>query len=114
MNNNVNPPNQEAHKYMQPHVAHNAKQLQFIRSCFAAIAGSAAGILGLTNWSGFFFYGISWSLLATLLVAINCHRSPALYFMNGWRALVIDGALGSLMSYILFHTFLYGLVHLYQ
>lgn len=114
MNPNVNPPNQDAHRFYQPHVAHNMKQLQFIRSCFAAIAGSAAGILGLTNWSGFLFYALSWTILATMLILIKSHSQPSKYFMNGWRELVVDGALGGLLSYILFHTFLYGLVHLYQ
>lgn len=111
---NVNPPNQDAHKFFQPHIAHNVKQLQFIRSCFAAIAGSAAGILGLTNWNGFLFYAVSWSVLASMLVLIKCHHKPAAYFIHGWRELIVDGALNGLLSYILFHTLLYGLVHLYQ
>lgn len=112
--NAPNQPNQNAHKYFQPHMAQNAKQLQFIRSCFAAIAGSAAGILGLTNWNGFLFYALSWTILASLLLLIKCQSQPGLYFINGWRELVVDGALNGLLSYILFHTFLYGLVHLYQ
>lgn len=112
--NAPNQPNQNAHKYFQPHMAHNAKQLQFIRSCFAAIAGSAAGILGLTNWNGFLFYALSWTILASLLLLIKCSSQPGLYFINGWREVVVDGALNGLLSYILFHTLLYGLVHLYQ
>ncbi|KAI8145558.1 hypothetical protein BJV82DRAFT_479831, partial [Fennellomyces sp. T-0311] len=92
---------------------HNNKQLQFIRSCFAAIAGSAAGILGLTNWSGFLFYALSWSTLAVLLVVFKCRHQPGTYFIHGVRELVVDGAVNGMLSYILFHTFLFGLVHLY-
>ncbi|KAI9313926.1 Rab5-interacting protein-domain-containing protein [Dichotomocladium elegans] len=116
MNANANnqQPNENAYKFHQPYIMHNAKQLQFIRSCFAAIAGSAAGILGLTNWTGFLFYALCWTVLAALLVVIKCKSQPGLYFVNGWRELVVDGAMNGLLSYILFHTFLYGLVHLYQ
>ena len=115
MNNpSANQPNQNAHKYFQPHVVHNNKQLQFIRSCFAAIAGSAAGILGLTNWSGFLFYALSWLTLTVLLVVFKCYHQPGNYFMHGIRELVVDGAINGLLSYTLFHTLLFGLVHLYQ
>ncbi|KAI8374609.1 uncharacterized protein BYT42DRAFT_499213 [Radiomyces spectabilis] len=110
----MNPPNEDAHKFVQPNVAHNTKQLQYIRSCFAAIAGSAAGILGLTNWSGFLFYGISWSVLSILLFTFKMKQSPSNYFVHGWRDVTINGAINGLLSYTLFHTLLYGLVHLYQ
>ncbi|KAI8087852.1 uncharacterized protein B0P05DRAFT_530386 [Gilbertella persicaria] len=107
----MNPP-PDAHKYIQTHVAHNQRQLQFIRSCFAAIAGSVAGILGLQNLSGFLFYAVSWIILSILLVVKTAGNKG--YFIHGYRDVVLDGALGGLLSYILFHTLLYGLVHLYQ
>jgi hypothetical protein len=111
-----NPPKEDAHLYVQSHVMHNARQLQYIRSCFAAISGSAAGILGLTNLSGFLFYALCWSILSILLmIRINTSNSKkSVFFMNGYKDIVFDGALGGLLSFILFHTFLYGLVHLYQ
>ncbi|GAA5813225.1 hypothetical protein MFLAVUS_006699 [Mucor flavus] len=108
----MNPPNQDAHLYVQSHVMHNARQLQYIRSCFAAIAGSAAGILGLTNLSGFLFYALSWTILSTLLIARTSRLNK--YFIQGYKDILFDGVLGGLLSYILFHTLLYGLVHLYQ
>ncbi|KAI7863681.1 hypothetical protein BDF14DRAFT_1972761 [Spinellus fusiger] len=110
----MNPPNMEAHNFVQPHLAHNIKQLQFIRSCFAAIAGSVAGILGLTHWSGFLFYALSWAILSVLLVVGKCTSRPYRFFVHGWKDLGVDGALNGLLSYTLFHTLLYGLVHLYQ
>lgn len=108
----MNQPNQDAHLYVQSHVMHNGRQLQFIRSCFAAIAGSAAGILGLTNLSGFLFYAISWIILSALLIVRTSGTKK--YFINDHKDIVLDGALGGLLSYTLFHTLLYGLVHLYQ
>ncbi|KAI9301613.1 hypothetical protein BJ944DRAFT_271226 [Cunninghamella echinulata] len=106
-------PENNAHQYVQSHVAHNNKQLQFIRSCFAAITGSAAGILGLTNWSGFLFYGIFWTILSILLIIMKS-SSPSKHFVFGWKDIVVNGAINGLLSYILFHTLFYGLVHLYQ
>ncbi|KAI8065817.1 hypothetical protein BC940DRAFT_240507 [Gongronella butleri] len=91
---------------------YNAKQLQYIRSCFAAIAGSAAGISGLTNWSGFFFYGASWAVLCVLLWLKA--PAPSKHFPGAWKDITVNGALNGLLSYTLFHTLLYGLVHLYQ
>ncbi|KAI8099400.1 transmembrane protein 93-like protein [Halteromyces radiatus] len=111
MNNPQGPDN--THQYVQSHLMHNTKQLQYIRSCFAAIAGAAAGILGLTNWSGFLFYALSWSVLCILLLLIKT-SSPSQHFVSGWRDIVINGAMNGLLSYTLFHTLLYGLVHLYQ
>lgn len=107
------PGQDNAHQYVQGYVMHNNKQLQYIRSCFAAIAGSVAGILGLTNWSGFVFYAMSWSVLSLLLLLIKT-SSPSQHFVSGWKGIVVDGAINGLLSYTLFHTLLYGLVHLYQ
>jgi hypothetical protein len=107
----MNPP-QDAHKFVQAHVQHNGRQLQYIRSCFAAIAGSAAGILGLTNLSGFLFYALCWIVLSVLLLSRTSGGSK--YFMNGYKDIVFNGAVGGLLSFVLFHTLLYGLVHLYQ
>lgn len=107
----MNPP-QDAHKFVQAHVQHNARQLQYVRSCFAAIAGSAAGILGLTNLSGFLFYAFCWIVLSVLLLSRTSGGSK--YFMNGYKDIVFNGAVGGLLSFVLFHTLLYGLVHLYQ
>lgn len=107
------PPTQESHLYVQSHVMHNGRQLQYIRSCFAAIAGSAAGILGLTNLNGFLFYALSWFILSGLLLLTRAQKVKK-YFMHGYKDIVLDGALNALLSYILFHTLLYGLVHLYQ
>ncbi|KAI9365767.1 Rab5-interacting protein-domain-containing protein [Pilaira anomala] len=108
----MNPPNQDAHLYVPSHIMHNTRQLQYIRSCFAAIAGSAAGILGLTNLSGFLFYALSWTILSLLLIARTSNMKK--YFIQGYKEVVFDGALSGLLSFILFHTLLYGLVHLYQ
>jgi hypothetical protein len=113
MNGQQQQPTAESHSFVQSHVMYNGRQLQYIRSCFAAIAGSAAGILGLTNLNGFLFYALCWTILSGLLLMTRAQRVKK-YFINGYKDIVLDGALNALLSYILFHTLLYGLVHLYQ
>ncbi|GAB5585329.1 hypothetical protein Unana1_00229 [Umbelopsis nana] len=105
---------EDVHKYVQPYMAHNAKTMQFARAGLAAISGSAAGILGLKNLSGFAFYAVSWVFMSFLLLAVKTQFKPHLYFKGGAKDIFTDGLIGGLLSYILFHTFLYGLVHLYQ
>ncbi|CAO3698828.1 unnamed protein product [Rhizopus microsporus] len=102
--------NQETHKYVQANIAHNNRQLQYIRSCFSAISGSAAGILGLQNWNGFLFFALSWMILNGMILTIKARKE---HFIN-MKALFLDGAIGGLLSFLLFHTLLYGLVYLYQ
>ncbi|OZJ05022.1 hypothetical protein BZG36_02141 [Bifiguratus adelaidae] len=104
----------EATRYVPAHMAHNAQVILFIRSTTAAITGSAAGILGLTNWSGFLFYAVTWVLSTLLIISMKAKGKLGLYFVDGGRHVWTEGLFGSLFSYVLFHTFLYGLVHLYQ
>ncbi|KAG2174666.1 hypothetical protein INT44_006930 [Umbelopsis vinacea] len=105
---------EDVHKYVPLYMAHNAKTMQFARAGLAAISGSAAGILGLKNLYGFAFYAVNWVLISFLLLAIKTQFKPQLFFKGGAKDIFTDGFIGGLLSYILFHTFLYGLVHLYQ
>ncbi|CAB4374276.1 unnamed protein product [Rhizophagus irregularis] len=81
-------PQNQASLYVPENIVHNVKTITFIRSSMSAITGSAAGILGLTGYSG-------------------------VYFRNGsdvWT----EGVFGGLFSYVLFWTLLYGIVHVYD
>jgi hypothetical protein len=108
------PGSEDVHKYVQPYIMHNEKTMQFARACLAAISGSAAGILGLKNFQGFAFYAVSWIFMSFLLLAVKTQFKPQLFFKGGAKDIFTEGLIGGLLSYILFHTFLYGLVHLYQ
>ena len=52
-------PQNQASLYVPENIIHNAKTITFIRSSMSAITGSAAGILGLTGYSGFIFYTLT-------------------------------------------------------
>ena len=65
----------------------NAAILDYCRTSVSALSGATAGILGLTGLHGFIFYFLASVLLSVLI--------------------------GGLFTYVLFWTFLYGMVHVY-
>ncbi|KAJ3111833.1 ER membrane complex subunit 6 [Phlyctochytrium bullatum] len=79
----------------------------------AAVAGAAAGILGFQGISGFLFYFAASALMSLALVALPAKFQPAKYFPMWWMILTHE-VFGSLFSYVLFWTLVYGLVHVYD
>ncbi|SPO30568.1 uncharacterized protein UTRI_05185 [Ustilago trichophora] len=71
-----------AQSYYPENVTHNAKQVEYVRSTALSVAGSVAGVLGLTNWLGFGFYIVSVLLTNILVLAINANGSPSRYFIS--------------------------------
>ncbi|KAJ1017866.1 hypothetical protein NDA16_005182 [Ustilago loliicola] len=71
-----------AQSYYPENVTHNAKQVEYVRSTALSVAGSVAGVLGLTNWIGFGFYIVSVLLTNSLVLLINANGSPSKYFIS--------------------------------
>jgi hypothetical protein len=76
----------------------------------SAITGSVAGILGLTGYFGFLFYGVTALYVSLLVFALKTHGHPGLYFKTAGDVWT-EGVFGGLFSYVLFWTLLYGIVH---
>jgi len=95
-----------------PQVVHNTQTLAFTRTSVSILAGCLAGVLGLTGSLGFAFYLLS-VLLSTLAWLHRLHFDASPYFASSWRALALDGLSSGLMSYVLFWTLLYDVVHIY-
>lgn len=90
---------------------HNIGILEYSRTCQAAGAGMASGILGLTGISGFIFY-IVFVILQAVFWEMKANFVWEDYFIN--RSLLLTHSLISgLFTYILFWVFLYGMVHVY-
>ncbi|XP_043848988.1 ER membrane protein complex subunit 6 [Dromiciops gliroides] len=89
----------------------NAAVLDYCRTSVSALSGATAGILGLTGFYGFVFYFLA-STLLSLLLALKAGRRWDKYFKSR-RPLFTGGLVGGLFTYILFWTFLYGMVHVY-
>lgn len=119
--------------YSEAAIRHNASAVEYCRTSMAALSGSTAGmqsivnsiqftqlngtfsrftgIMGLTGIIGFVFYLVSvlglWCLLL-LKTGSNWQK-----FFIDRQSLLTHGFLGGLCTYVLFWTFLYGMVHVY-
>lgn len=89
----------------------NAAVLDYCRTSVSALSGATAGILGLTGLYGFIFYFMSAFLLSLLLILKAGRRWNK--FFKSRRLLFTGGLVGGLFTYVLFWTFLYGMVHVY-
>ena len=97
--------------YSELAIRQNHGQLEYCRTSMSALAGCSAGILGLTSYHGFVFYVFA-CLLLWLLVLLQTGHSWNKFFRS--RLPILTGTLtGGLFTYILFWTFIYGMVHVY-
>ncbi|KAL5247267.1 hypothetical protein ACHWQZ_G019210 [Mnemiopsis leidyi] len=85
--------------------------LNYCRTALSAISGSVAGVLGLYGIHGFVFYIFS-SLLMSVLLIGKANFTWQKYFLSSWD-IWTTGVLGGTLTFILFWTFLYGLVNVY-
>ncbi|XP_051157079.1 ER membrane protein complex subunit 6-like isoform X2 [Leptopilina boulardi] len=97
--------------YSEMAVRNNAAVVEYCRISMAALSGGIAGLLGLTSLYGFGFYIFAViGLWAMLLMKAGGQWKK--YFISR-RALLTNGFFGGLFTYVLFWTFLYGMVHVY-
>ncbi|KAL5012221.1 hypothetical protein ScPMuIL_010772 [Solemya velum] len=89
----------------------NASVLEYCRTSMSALSGGTAGIIGLTGLYGFVFYFVTAFFLSILLL-LKAGSQWNKYFVS-WKLLFTNGLFGGLFTYILFWTFLYGMVHVY-
>ncbi|VEL43269.1 unnamed protein product [Protopolystoma xenopodis] len=90
---------------------HNLTVVGYCRTSIAAISGCTAGILGLTGLMGFLFYLLT-SCILSLLMMQKAGSNWRKYFLQK-SSLLIHGIFGEMTTYILFWTFIYGMVHVY-
>ncbi|KAL1283787.1 ER membrane protein complex subunit [Trichinella pseudospiralis] len=92
-------------------VRNNFSVLEYSRTCQAAASGVAAGILGLTGLAGFVFYFLCALMQSCVWYwKTDCRWKD--YFPN-FSTILLHGLFGGLFTYVLFWTFLYGIVHVY-
>lgn len=92
-------------------IRHNHSLLEYCHTSASALSGSTAGILGLTGLHGFIFY-----FIATLIVSIMLVIKAGSQWQKFFRArfgIFTNGLFGGLFTYVLFWTFIYGMVHVY-
>ena len=89
----------------------NENSLEQCRTSVSALSGCVAGILGLTSYKGFLFYAVSMFLLSIILFVFIRHEHRKLF--SGLNHVFTNGFFNGLLTYVLFWTFLYGMIHVY-
>jgi hypothetical protein len=89
----------------------NENSLEQCRTSVSVLSGCVAGIIGLTSYKGFFFYGFSMLLLSLLIFVFIRHEHRK--FFTSLNHVFVNGFFNGLLTYVLFWTFLYGIVHVY-
>ena len=97
--------------YSEAMIRSNAAVIDYIRTSFSTVSGATAGTLGLTGIKGFVFYFIM-SMALSVMLYFKAGTNWNNYFLSK-RSVWTDGVLSGLFTYVLFWTFLYGLVHVY-
>merc|ERR1719422_764262 len=101
----------EVKAFSQTAISNNQAILEYCRTSMAALSGGTAGILGLPTLYGFLFYGVSVVIL-WLLILYKAGRTWKKFF-GSRQSLLTNGFFGQMFTYVLFWTFLYGMVHVY-
>ena len=92
-------------------IRYNDFLLDYCQTSMSAMSGSAAGIIGLTGLNGFVFYFIC-SLILSFVILLYIRANTKKYFLS--KQTIFTGTLWSgVQTYLLFWTFLYGMVHVY-
>mmetsp|Transcript_40906 Transcript_40906/g.108115 ORF Transcript_40906/g.108115 Transcript_40906/m.108115 type:complete len:142 (+) Transcript_40906:2-427(+) len=92
-------------------IGYNGRSLNFCRVFVAIISGMASGILGLTGLVGFIaFFATTLLLSVGLYLSVGCDPHP--YFKKP-NDIWFEGISQAAMSYILFWTLFYDIVHIY-
>lgn len=92
-------------------IRYNDFLLEYCQTSMSALSGCAAGILGLTGLNGFIFYFI-FSFTLSAFILFNGKKDLSNYFLS--KSSIFTSTLWSgVQTFLLFWTFMYGMVHVY-
>ncbi|XP_009372096.2 ER membrane protein complex subunit 6 [Pyrus x bretschneideri] len=89
----------------------NMKVIYYSRTFMSIIGGVIAGILGFTGLTGFIFYFLIMTVTSVGLIAKTGFTVYS--YFDSWSQIILDGFLGGLLSFVLFWTFAYDIVHIF-
>ncbi|EFJ28208.1 hypothetical protein SELMODRAFT_231680 [Selaginella moellendorffii] len=92
-------------------VQHNLRIAYYCRTFLSIVAGAIAGVLGLTGVYGFLCYFLVMLCASAGLAAKTRFNTSA--FFDSWHRVAFDGFLQGLMSFVLFWTLVYDIVHIF-
>lgn len=91
---------------------YNMKQLELFSIVIYLVAGTMAGILGLTGLNGLILF-LAVSATSYLALLLKMKMSTLSYTTSSIFGLVFGAASSQALTFILFWTFAFALVHLY-
>ncbi|CAH4037023.1 ER membrane protein complex subunit 6 [Pieris brassicae] len=97
--------------YSEAALRNNAIVVEYCRTSMSALSGSTAGVLGLTSLNGFAFYMFAVIILWVMFMIKAGPNWPKYYVSR--QSILTNGFFGGLFTYVLFWTFIYGMVHVY-
>ncbi|KAF5452221.1 hypothetical protein F2P56_027247 [Juglans regia] len=89
----------------------NMKTIYYSRTFLSIIGGVIAGILGFTGLTGFILYFLIMAITSAGLIAKSGFSIHS--YFDSWNRVVLDGFFSGLMSFVLFWTFAYDIVHIF-
>eukprot|EP00250_Pteridium_aquilinum_P027635 c3536_g1_i1 orf=113-478(+) len=92
-------------------IQHNMRTIYYSRTFLSIIGGVVAGVLGLTSITGFLFY-FAIMMATSAGVALKAGLNIERYF-DSWNRITLDGLTAGLMSFVLFWSFAYDIVHIF-
>uniref|UniRef100_A0A7S4JIP4 ER membrane protein complex subunit 6 n=1 Tax=Paramoeba aestuarina TaxID=180227 RepID=A0A7S4JIP4_9EUKA len=90
----------------------NVKTISRGRTALSLVLGGAAGVLGLTGLKGILFYFILSVLILGVGFLLKTQSSPHT-FVPALASYFLIGVFESMMSYLLFWTLVYDMVHVF-
>lgn len=79
----------------------------------AIVSGGVTGTLGFTNTSGFLVFAILYSIVSVALLTRMDFDVRKFLPATDVKGFLLDGILGHAMSFLLFWTLSFALVHIY-
>ncbi|DBA01883.1 TPA: hypothetical protein N0F65_006031 [Lagenidium giganteum] len=91
----------------------NEKVVEFCHTAMCVMSGCIAGIIGLTGLSGFALMMALYLVTAVMVLVFKMNGNVKEYFNASTPGFVLGGVFSHSLSFILFWTLSYGLVHIY-
>ena len=96
-----------------PNIQYNAKTIGWARTFMVITGGACAGVLGLTGLQGIIGFVVLYALISVSILAKVKFDLGNVLPGSTTPTFVLGGIMGELMSFLLFWTLLYGIVHVY-
>lgn len=98
-------------------LAKNVKSVTFVRTSTSILSGMVVGVLGLTNTMGFVGFAVLYALSSLMLGQLRMGGNTGEFLIPTapWYspAFLLDSIGGNLITFLLFWTLSFALVHLY-